>query len=122
MQRRHNGYFGGDVRAEDGVIATLELDGRRFSKHFAQVIHSKGDRRRVKTKQPLESPNQQVIDYCDRTGAKVVCLSSPETIMRDLQGTRAEIEIRGNRKQLEDVVRMPEQTMLGGRLDLLVSR
>ena len=120
MTPKGKSYFGGEMRAADGVIATLELDGVRFSKQFAQVIHTKGGYKPVKTKQPVETPNQQVIDYCDRTGAKVVCLSSPETIMRDLQGTRADLEQRANRKHPEEGIRMPERMMLGGRHDLLL--
>lgn len=122
--------FGGDTRAQDGVIATLELDGERFCIHRSQVIHSHGLyrgiaaraywRRSVKT--PKESSVQQIIDYCDKTGAKIVCLSTPDTILRDLQGTRAELEIRPGKKNMSEEIHYPEKAMLGKRLDLLLNR
>jgi hypothetical protein len=126
--RKHKAYFGGTTKAVDGVIATFELDGERFSRHFYQVLHTKeftddcGKRVRTVSKQPIESPNRQVIDYCDKTGAKVVCISSPETIMRDLQGSRADLKQRPHQKHRQNSIQLPELNMLAGRNDVLLSK
>jgi hypothetical protein len=67
--------------------------------------------------------------YCDTHGLRIVCLSTPETVYRDMQGTRAEMDthlrlrITGS-AQPRDIANRPETTMLGGigRLDLLEGR
>lgn len=117
-------HFGGAMRAVDGVIATLELDGKIICKHFAQVIHSKRpqDGPRIDTRSPTESSAEQLVEYCDRTGARVVCISSPETILRDLQGTRADLEARPHQKHRQETIQLPEKSMLRGRVDLLRDR
>lgn len=64
--------------------------------------------------------------YCDAGGWKVRVISTPTTIYRDLQGTRANTTppvrpIRGGETQPRDVVQTPERQLLARikRIDLL---
>jgi uncharacterized ubiquitin-like protein YukD len=127
---RCKGIFGGTTKAIDGVIATLELDGVRSVRHFYQVLNSESTEKRTATggvirtvtKDPIESPNQQLIDYCDRTGSRIVSISSPETIARDLRGPRVDSGVRPGKKHRQMNVKIPEVHMVEGRLDLLLGR
>lgn len=60
-------------------------------------------------------------DHADEHGTLIVSLSTPETIYRDLQGTRAHIEPRYDTHQPPDAIAIPEAAMLGriGRRELL---
>lgn len=117
-------HFGGATRAVDGIIVTYQRGTDRFSKHFAQEIHTTdrngNSRRSIKT--PKETATQQAVEYADAHDAKIVCISSPETILRDLQGTRAELEVRAGKKFRQEGIQLPEVTMLRKRIDLLVDR
>ena len=103
--------LGSHSRNVEGCIATFDRDGWRWSRQFGAEA----------------GYVQAVADYADEQGAKVVSLSTPETIWRDLQGTRAELtpivqRVTRVESQPEDIVRTPEVSMLGriGRLDLLL--
>lgn len=96
-------------RFETGMIATLVGDDVVTAKHFVgEGMSALAD----------------IIDFCDRHSLKVRCLSTPDSIYRDLQGSRAQ---RGTSRKVDlslpeapEVVRYPEQAMLGkwGRADL----
>lgn len=91
-------------RFETGCIATL-TDG--ISRHF---VGSGADATRA------------VADYCDQHGLQVVCLSTPGSIYRDLQGSRnIAAEREADRRGRQAFLRLPEQGMLNaiGRPDLL---
>jgi hypothetical protein len=87
-----------DSRDEAGVIATLS-DG--------MVVYFGGA-----TKKAVSN----VADYCDEHGLRIVTLSTPRTIMRDLAGSRVE-----RKRGRTSVLRLPEPDLLGqiGRGDLL---
>jgi hypothetical protein len=99
------------MRIATGVTATLIRDGRTHSQHFA----GNGT-----------DSTRAVADYCDRHGYRVVCLSNPSTIYRDLQGSRAQVKTNGGdswfyaRPPVNDLA-TPEAFMLGKihRTDLL---
>lgn len=99
-------------RFETGCIATLTDGERVFTQHF--------------TGNGAEA-TQAVADFCDAHGFRIVTLSTPTSIYRDLQGTRAPLTVRtgrvtGEEKPLNDRVDVPELNMLGkiGRRDLLL--
>jgi hypothetical protein len=96
-------------RHETGVIATLPDGKRSFAEHFVGVN---------------TIATRAIADHCDTFGLKIVCLSTPETIYRDLQGDRHHDtdQVRaGDHRAPRDGVTTPETIMLGriGRLDLL---
>lgn len=57
----------------------------------------------------------ELVDYCDLHGVKVVSVSSPQTILADVQGRKVSHRSRTKRMTL------PESNLLGmvGRRDLL---
>jgi hypothetical protein len=98
------------TRNQEGCIATFDRDGERWPASFTQ-----------------EGYVRAAADYADAHGARIVTLCTPETIWRDLQGTRAPLTMRrgpqsGIEKPLMDRVDVPELTMLAkiGRRDLLL--
>ena len=94
--------FGGYSRAKDGCIVTFRMpDGSTQVRHFSDQGYV-----------------QQAISWADEHGAKIVCISSPETILRDLQGTREHLEPHSGKKHPPDSIFMPEKAMLRGRMDL----
>ena len=102
--------LGGWTRDIQGCIATFDRDGERWSRQFA-----------------TRGFIQAAAEYADSEGAKVVTISTPETIWRDLQGTRASLTMRlgpqtGIEKPLDARIDIPERTLLGkiGRRDLLL--
>lgn len=91
-------------RFETGCIATLS-DG--ISRHF---VGSGADATRA------------VADYCDEHGLKLLCISTPGTIWRDLQGSREVAAPReADRRSRQAFLRLPESAMLNaiGRQDIL---
>jgi hypothetical protein len=93
-----------------GCIATLTDGERTFSQHF--------------TGEGSEAV-QAVAAFCDRHGVRVLCLSTPATIYRDLQGHRREELPRKQRRVTAigtrpETLRLPEPAMLSriGRRDL----
>lgn len=121
----------GAQRAVYGCIATFELpDGTFRSEHFNQTVDEgevvvvKSRQKRWKRTRTIvgSSALQQAVERADRLDAKIASLTTPETILRDLQGTRAELEVRSDQKNPADTIRFPELAMLGkvGRRDLFV--
>ena len=98
-------------RFETGLIATTS-DGA--SRHFV------GNGREA---------TRALADYCDRHGLRVVCISTPGTIYRDLQGTRRTTETTQRRHRVTaeahtlERFALPEQSYLAaiGRLDLVAT-
>jgi hypothetical protein len=88
------------------VIATLRRDGETLAVHVAAGSQAGSVR--------------ALAAYCDRERWKIVCLSTPITIYRDLQGTRRGLDEHATTHERA----IPEHTMLGeiGRLDLLDER
>jgi hypothetical protein len=110
MTSKRDFTLGSWSRDLEGCIATFDRDGERWVRHFSQRGYV-----------------QAAADYADAHEAKIVTLSTPETIWRDLQGTRAPLFQRrgpqtGVEKQIVDRVDVPELSMLGkiGRRDLLL--
>lgn len=110
MSKKRGWSLGAWSRDQEGCIATFDRDGERWPKSFTQRGYV-----------------QAAADYADAHGAKIVTLSTPETIWRDLQGTRAPLTMRrglqtGIAKPIVDRVDVPELSMLGkiGRRDLLL--
>lgn len=110
MARVSRFSLGSWTRNSEGCIATFDHAGERWSRHFATAGYV-----------------QAIADYADAHGAKIVCLSTPETIHRDLQGTREDIDPYVTRqtrieKQGFDRVAVPEVSILGriGRTDLIL--
>ncbi len=99
---------GGDL-AGLGCNATLDRGGERESFHF-----------------PGPDAPQKLAAFCDRFGYRVVTISTPRTIYRDLQGTREQLSDRGRYSLLQNAQRTnqvdrPEAKYLSriGRKDLL---
>lgn len=102
MDRQHAIRLGPTEREKYGVIATLEDgDGRRFAEQFVG-----------------RNATAVVVVLCRAKGWRIVSLSTPETIYRDLQGTREPLnrDERGSRAKgyasLPDRVNRPEVAML----------
>lgn len=100
-------------RFESGLIATLRRGDVYVSRHF---LGEGLDRLR------------DLAAYCDRGGWKVVTISTPDTILGDLQGSRrytargrTPIGLGAGYAIHDNAVLMPEDRMLRhiGRLDLL---
>jgi hypothetical protein len=107
---RHALTLAPSERFSTGCIATLSDGETTFSQHF--------------TGEGSEAV-QAVADYCDRHGLRVVCLSTPATVHRDLQGHRREEQPRKQRRVVAigtrpETLRLPESAMLAriGRRDL----
>ncbi len=124
-------YFGSETRAVDGIIVTFELeDGKIWMEHFWRVPRTKSLRwRRRKTTYDGAPAIDQVVERADQLGAKVLCLSTPSTVLTDLQGSRAKLKaqrtgVEGSKGGMQQAapnhVGFPEIQMLGkaGRMDL----
>jgi len=61
----------GESRSRDGVIATLVRGAEVESRHF-----------------PGPAASESLAAYCDKHGWRVRTISTPQSIYRDLQGTR----------------------------------
>ena len=108
--------FGGYSRARDGCIVTYRMpDGTIEVRHFSTVI---SDSRLAGIKKG-KPHTEQLVEWADQRDAKIVCISTPETIARDLNGTRASLEPQRDHKHPSDVVFFPERWMVGNRGDLL---
>ncbi len=106
--------FGGETRAVDGCITTFELpDGTIVTERFRQVLHTKmkGKVGRKVIKSGGGSYLEQTVARADELDARILCISTPQTILTDLQGDRA---MRNTENPF------PEPHMLGrlGRQDL----
>ncbi len=111
--------FGSYSRARDGCIVTFRMpDDSIEVRHFATVI---SDSRRFGIRKGMNHTDQ-VIEWADEHGAKVVTISTPETILRDLQGTQAPLDPQPHKRHVADVVRFPEVHMLRKRVDLFDAR
>ncbi len=116
--RRPSEHFGGSTRAQDGCIVTFELpDGTRHIQRFTQIVRSKYNGRWASRTEKRDgiSTIEQAAEVADLAGAKIVCISTPQTILTDMQG------IRTQRGKTTQEPKLPEQLMLSriGRLDLL---
>ncbi len=123
-------YFGGETRAVDGCIVTYELeDGSIHVERFNQtLLHTQTRRKRTLVR--LGDPYiEQAARRADELGALIVCVSTPQTILTDLQGSREKLEPQrtgregakgGMQQAAPNVVAFPEIYMLGKikRLDL----
>lgn len=71
---------------------------------------------------PRKASLREVAELCDREGWLVQSLSTPESILRDLQGSRQYAE--NARRKAQDALALTESSMLGGigRVDLFVGR
>lgn len=98
----------GEERGKAGVIASLTRGDEERSVHF-----------------PGAGAISRIADYCDKHDWKIRCLSTPQTVYRDLQGTRESVEdtIAGDRRT-GLAGQSVELRMLGriGRIDLVESR
>ncbi len=118
--------FGGHSRAVAGCIVTFELpDGSTRVEHFNQLVRTT-DKRTWKRTQIREGAASivQAAERADALGAKIMSVSTPQTILTDLQGTRAPLEAKrprdGTMPTPSSEVHWPEALMLGAieRLDL----
>jgi hypothetical protein len=85
-----------------GCNATLARDGVMRSLHFAG-----------------SDAIRDLIRYCDQRGYKVVTISNPRTIYRDLQGSRAAMADYPGTTHRMGQTNVPEARLLGKRKDLL---
>lgn len=132
MTATRSTVFSGETRAQDGLIVTFELaGGERLVERFSQLV-VEGDEVRIKSRQKrhvrvrtrIGPPSiEQAAARADELGAKIVSISSPETILRDLQGSRARLEPQVGQKHPADMLQLPEVMMLGriGRADLALA-
>ncbi len=90
-------------RFQTGILATLTRDERLSTIH---VVGHTRDALRV------------LADLCDAAGYKIVCISTPATIFRDLHGSR-NVGKRKHGDTMREV--LPEARLLKdiGRLDLI---
>ena len=123
--------FSGYERAKWGCIVTFRLpDDTIHVKHFSTIIreqnrHGKNGPRVTFRDQQYVA---QAVDWADQHDATIISISTPETILRDLQGTRAKLQPQrtghpdgrrgGMQLHPEDAVRFPERWMLKKRGDL----
>jgi hypothetical protein len=121
MKKERDPKWGGETRAADGCITTFQLeDGTIHVERFSQLVFSTQGYARVMEK--VGAPFiEQAAARADELGARIVSISTPATIWRDLQGTRAQQKQTGPQTQASDDIQLPERTLLGriGRLDLL---
>jgi hypothetical protein len=98
----------GEARQADGFIlqAVLPDESRRWF---------------LRQGQPLKEALREVCAVLDGIGGKVETISSPTTILRDLQGSR--VELTAVARRTGGQMTTPEKRYLGqvGRLDLLAS-
>jgi len=103
---RSGSLFTSQEDRREGVIATL-TDG--------YVMHAPGSKR---------DALRTIAAECDRRDVKVLCISSPQSIYRDLFGSREErhkgATVTGADWESPAEIVMPERQLLGhiGRLDL----
>ena len=124
MRRRLSGKaYSGYTRAKDGWIVTFKMpDGTTEVHRFASVVREH-DRHKFPRRTVFDrTPRDLTIEWADEHEAKIITISTPDTILRDLQGTRAPLQAKGKQKHPADVVLFPELTMLRERGDLLVTR
>jgi hypothetical protein len=126
----HRSKFSGYSRGTDGCIVTFRMpDDSIEVRHFSSIHRTKNrsGKRGLRTLIRDTGYAQQAIAWADEHEAKVICISTPETILRDLQGTRVMLErkptghdgLYGRMQQHpSDVVHYPERAMLKTRLDL----
>ncbi len=118
--RRKQGPFSGETRAVDGCIATFELpDGTTQTEHFNQLVSRKQKGKWNRTVTRIgDNYLTQVVDRADELDAKVLCISTPQTILIDLQGTRRPMTAIS--VQHRDDTPFPEIRLLAkkGRVDL----
>lgn len=107
--------FGSYSRARDGCIVTFRMPDDSLEVHRFSTIISDS---RVLGIRKGKDHMQQVIEWADEHEARIVTISTPETILRDLQGTRAPLDPHPNKKHSPDVVLFPERNMLKARGDL----
>ncbi len=126
MRARETNYFGGSTRAVDGCIVTFELpNGDVRVEHFNQLVRTTGKRTwRRESIVEGEPYVEQAAQRADELEAKIISLSTPQTILTDLQGSRVPLKarrlIQGYEPPPPDMVAFPEAMMLGaiGRIDL----
>lgn len=114
--------FGSYTRATDGCIVTFQLEnGERIVERFAQILRTTYGYAKVLKKEG-DPYLEQAAQRADELGAQIVCISTPDTILRDLKGTRDRLGEVGDTRNRNSGVRLPESSMLGkiGRLDLLL--
>jgi hypothetical protein len=115
--------WGAETRAADGCIVTFLLaSGETQVESFTQKTISRGGYyTRVRTRIGT-TYIEQAAARADALGARVLSISTPTTILRDLDGTREELEPHSDQGYVRDELQMPERRMLSGigRLDLLV--
>lgn len=124
------GLFGGYSRGAYGCIVTFRMpDDSITVRHFSSIMRSlnKSGRQGPREVTRDQGYMQQAIEWADGHQAKVISISTPETILRDLQGTRALLEPKPTgreglygtiQRHMSDVVNFPERSMLKGRADL----
>lgn len=121
MRMRISGkVYGGYTRAKDGWIVTFLMpDGSTHVKHFASIVKEK---RHIVPRVTIfdRTAKDLVVEWADEHEAKIISISTPDTILRDLQGTRERLEPNSNQKHPADVLQLPEPNMLGARGDLFV--
>jgi hypothetical protein len=109
--------FGSQTRAADGCIVTFELpNGDLVTERFNEIVRTRGSHwQRASTRE--DGPYvKQAAARADELGAKITCISTPQTILTDLKGTRGSLDDTGVR----NAIWYPEIYMLGKikRLDL----
>ena len=118
--RRKQSSFSGETRAVDGCIVTFELpDGTVYTERFNQLMSRKQKSKWNRTVTRIgDNYLTQVVKRADELGAKVLCISTPQTILTDLQGTRRSMVTQSVRHR--DETPFPEIRLLGkvGRGDL----
>ncbi len=118
--RRKQGPFSGETRAVDGCIVTFELpDGTIHTERFNQLMSRKQKGKWNRTVTRIgDNYLTQVVNRADELDAKVLCISTPQTILTDLQGTRRSMEALTVRSREETP--FPEIRLLAkvGRGDL----
>jgi hypothetical protein len=126
---RRKTFWGSETRANDGCIVTFELeDGQILVEQFSQTVFStqrRGDRKTHRVGIPYVL---QAAERADELQARIVSISSPSTVLTDLQGTRARLEAQSSPDGLKggmqqgpaNLVSYPEVMMLGKikRIDL----
>ncbi len=110
--RRKQGPFSGETRAVDGCIATFELpDGTTHTERFNQLLSRKQKGKWNRTVTRIgDNYLTQVVNRADELEAKVLCISTPQTILTDLQGTRRSMEAQSVRSM--DETPFPEIRLL----------
>ncbi len=119
MSRLKRDAYGGETRAVDGCIATLELpDGTIHIERFNQLLSRKQKDKNRTVVRVGDDFLTQLVNRADELDAKVLCISTPQTILIDLQGTRRPMTAIS--VQHRDDTPFPEIRLLAkkGRVDL----